>query len=104
MLLLAALFQGRAELLACALEDKIHQPYRAELCPLLPTLKQFPKENGVLGSVLSGAGPSVLMFLDHKVSPEKTKARVARHLKKSGLSAELLVTSISKRGGEAGLR
>jgi homoserine kinase len=104
MLLLAALFQGRAELLACALEDKIHQPYRAELCPLLPTLKQFPKENGVLGSVLSGAGPSVLMFLDHKVSPEKTKARVARHLKKSGLSAELLITSISKRGGEAGLR
>ena len=104
MLLLAALFQGRRELLACALEDRIHQPYRAELCPLLPALKEFPPGNGVLGAVLSGAGPSVLMFLDQKVSPEKTKAKVARYLKEIGTKAELLMTSIARRGGEAFFR
>jgi homoserine kinase len=33
MLLLAALFQGDRKMLACSLEDRIHQPYRAQLCP-----------------------------------------------------------------------
>ncbi len=38
MLLLAAFTQGRPDLLSAALEDRIHQPYRAALCPLLPVL------------------------------------------------------------------
>ncbi|MCU1271394.1 MAG: Homoserine kinase [Acidobacteriaceae bacterium] len=100
MLLLAALFQGDRKLLASSLEDRIHQPYRAELCPLLPALKDFPEGKGVLGAVLSGAGPSVLMFLDTGTPPERTKARVADHLEKVGMKAELVLTSIAKRGGE----
>jgi homoserine kinase len=100
MLLLAALFQGDRKLLACSLEDRIHQPYRAELCPLLPALQDLPEEDGVLGTALSGAGPSVLMFLDPKARLEKTKARVDGRLKGRGLKAELVVTSIAKRGGE----
>ena len=101
MLLLAALFQGDHKLLASALNDRIHQPYRAKLCPLLPALQEFPNANGVLGSVLSGAGPSVLMFLDPAISVEKTKSRVAKHLNERGMKAELVLTSIAKRGGEA---
>jgi homoserine kinase len=101
MLLLAALVQGDRKLLSAALEDRIHEPYRAQLCPLLPTLKEFPKNNGVLGAVLSGAGPSVLMFLDPEKSAEKTKRKIVDYLAEGGLKAELLLTSISKRGGEA---
>src|SRR5438874_6165983 len=55
MLLMAALFQGDRSLLASALEDRIHQPYREQLCPLLPALRAFPTKNGVDGAVLSGA-------------------------------------------------
>src|SRR6185437_14033369 len=58
MLLLAALFQGDRKLLAASLEDRIHQPYRADLCPLLPALQNLPPSAGVLGVALSGAGPS----------------------------------------------
>lgn len=101
MLLLAALFQGDAKLLSSSLEDRIHQPYRAELCPLLPALETFDPEDGVLGVALSGAGPSVLMFLNPKFSMEKTKARIESRLKNRGLKADLVVTSIAKRGGEA---
>jgi homoserine kinase len=101
MLLLAALFQGDRKLLAQSLEDRIHQPYRAQLCPLLPALQNLPEGDGVLGVALSGAGPSVLMFLDPKASVEKTKARVEARLKGRRLKAELLLTSIAKRGGEA---
>ena len=101
MLLLAALFQGDQKLLSSSLEDRIHQPYRAELCPLLPALATFDPEDGVLGVALSGAGPSVLMFVNPKLSIEKTRARVESRLKNRGLKAELVLTSIAKRGGEA---
>ena len=103
MLLLAALFQGDGKLLESSLNDRIHQPYRAQLCPLLPALQDFPKGKGILGSVLSGAGPSVLMFLDATTPIETAKARVANHLKERGMKAELVLTSIAKRGGEASL-
>lgn len=103
MLLLAAFFQGDRKLLATSLDDRIHQPYRAELCPLLPALQGLNPKDGVLGSVLSGAGPSVLVFLDPKVSLEGTKSRVAARLKQRGLNADLVLTSIAKRGGEFSL-
>jgi homoserine kinase len=101
MLLLAALFQGDRQLLAASLEDRIHQPYRASLCPLLPALQHLPSSAGVLGVALSGAGPSVLMFLDPKVPAEKAKAKVESRLREKGLKAEIVLTSIAKRGGEA---
>src|SRR5271157_5252224 len=53
MLLLAAFTQGRYELLASALEDRIHQPYRAPLCPLLPCLHELTGRPGILGAALS---------------------------------------------------
>ncbi len=99
MLLLAAFTQGKPEMLASALRDRIHEPYRAPLCPLLPVLQELAGESGVLGAVLSGAGPSVLVFLDPKASVTRTKAIVERHLLRKGLYAELVLTRIIGRGG-----
>jgi homoserine kinase len=104
MLLMAALFQGDRSLLASALEDRIHQPYREQLCPLLPALRAFPAKNGVDGAVLSGAGPSVLIFIDPLARIEKVKAKVEAFLRERGLIAEVLPTSIARRGGEASFR
>lgn len=101
MLLLAAFTQGRPDLLSSALEDRIHQPYRAELCPLLPCLQELKRKDGILGSALSGAGPSVLIFLDPRASQQKVRKQVAAYLLKSGLVAELLPTSITLRGARA---
>jgi len=101
MLLLAALFQGERRLLATALEDRIHQPYREQLCPLLPALREFSLRDGVLGAVLSGAGPSVLLFLDWRAPAAKMMAQAEVFLRERRLKAELLLTSIAKRGGEA---
>jgi homoserine kinase len=98
MLLLAAFTQGRHDLLSVALEDRIHQPYRAPLCPLLPRLQQLTGTPGVLGAVLSGAGPSVLVFLDPRFSAQKAQKSVAAHLTRAGFQAELLITSITPRG------
>jgi homoserine kinase len=98
MLLLAAFTQGRRDLLSAALDDRIHQPHRAALCPLLPCLQELAGTAGVLGAVLSGAGPSVLVFLDPDVSAQKAKKIIAGHLQKNGFGAELLLTSIAERG------
>ena len=98
MLLLAAFTEGRPDLLSAALEDHIHQPYRAPLCPLLPCLQPLAGEEGILGAVLSGAGPSVLIFLDPRTLAQRARKFVASHLERHGLSAELLFTAITTRG------
>jgi homoserine kinase len=98
MLLLAAFVQGRRDLLATALQDRIHQPYRAPLCPLLPPLQAMAGKDGVLGAALSGAGPSVMVFLDPSIPAKRSKAAVACCLRQHGLFAELLLTSIAAVG------
>lgn len=103
MLLLAAFLQGKPEFLRAALEDRIHQPYRAPLCPLLPAIQRLAGSPGILGAALSGAGPSVLIFLDPrgKVPNKKIAARVAAYLKQKDLPAELLLTAIAEKGAKA---
>lgn len=63
-LLVSAFAQGRGDLLATAMQDRIHQPYRMEACPLLPRLLPLSGTPGILGVALSGAGPSVLLVVE----------------------------------------
>ena len=81
-LLVAAFALGRGDLLRVAMQDRMHQPYRMEVCPLLPRLLPLlggmngPGEPGVLGVALSGAGPSVLVVVDEKTDVAKVAARM----------------------------
>lgn len=63
-LLVSAFALNRGDLLRTAMQDRIHQPYRMEACPLLPLLLPLNGTPGVLGVALSGAGPSVLMIAE----------------------------------------
>jgi homoserine kinase len=65
-----AFAQGRGDLLRIAMNDRIHQPYRALICPLLDRLLPLAGENGILGAALSGAGPSVLVVVESEDSLE----------------------------------
>jgi homoserine kinase len=97
-LLVAAFMQGRPDLLTAALDDRIHQPYRASLCPLLPALQELKGKDGILGAALSGAGPSVLMFLDPRAKVSKVTKQVSIYLAQSKLNAELIPTAITLHG------
>ena len=103
LFLLAAFAQGRSDRLRSALQDRIHEPYRAPLCPLLPALRELAGSEGVLGAVLSGAGPSVLLFLEPEIAVSKTMERVSQHLRRRGSEAELLLTSMAEQGASVTL-
>lgn len=52
-----------AKLMKSALEDKLHQPYREKLIPGFKEIKEALKhEENVLGTVISGAGPSIVII------------------------------------------
>ncbi len=65
-LLVAAFAQGDGRLLARATADRMHQPFRGEVCPLLPRLLPLAGSRGVLSVTLSGAGSGVLLLLEHQ--------------------------------------
>ncbi len=67
-LMTAAIASGRGDLLQFAMQDRLHQPFRGEICPLLPRLLPLAGKDGILGVALSGAGPSVLLLIE-KDSP-----------------------------------
>lgn len=70
-----AFAQTRGDLLHLAMQDRIHQPYRAEMCPLLPCLVPLAGKEGILGVALSGAGPAVLVIVrSEKDLPDASQA------------------------------
>jgi len=74
-LLTAAFAAQNADVMATAMADRLHQPFRADACPLLPRLLPLAGNDGIAGVALSGAGPAVLLLT---VSEEA--ALVARNL------------------------
>ena len=62
-LLVAAMGAGDPDLIAEALDDRLHEPYRAPLVPLLAAVREATAgRDDVLGATLSGAGPTVLVW------------------------------------------
>ena len=61
-LLLQAVHTGNLDAIGAALDDRLHQPYRAALVPGLAEALAF-RHPTVLGAFLSGAGPSIGAFV-----------------------------------------
>ena len=100
-LLTAAFALGRGDLLHTAMQDRLHQPYRMTVAPLLPCLLPLgghagvlKGHGGVLGVALSGAGPSVLLILDESADIGAAGQAIAQALQRQNLEAELLHTQI----------
>lgn len=94
-LLIAALCTGNTESFSAALQDKLHQPYRATLIPGFSDMLEL-REPGLLGSALSGAGPSVLVFYEQGY--EGVTEAFERLFAKYGVAAVTYFTSIQRTG------
>lgn len=64
-LLVASLLKGDFYIAGKMMEkDLFHQPYRKALIPHYAEFEKVAKENGAFGVALSGAGPTVLAFVE----------------------------------------
>lgn len=86
--LFAALTKNDKALFSKALHDKLHQPYREKCIPGMSELiRQIPCAAGVLGCVLSGAGPTLAVFSEGgRIELEKIAGDVWQ---KSGINFEI---------------
>lgn len=92
-----AFAQGRGDLLRLAMNDRIHQPYRAPFCPLLPLLLPLVGENGILGVALSGAGPAVLVVVENEKRVEEASLAIAAATENL-VAVELVICGFSRAG------
>jgi homoserine kinase len=92
-----AFAQARGDLLHLAMRDRIHQPYRAPICPLLPLLLPLVGEDGILGVALSGAGPAVLVVIESEKSLRTAAAAIGRATENCH-AAELTICRFSQAG------
>ncbi|MBV9085597.1 MAG: homoserine kinase [Acidobacteriaceae bacterium] len=94
-LLIAALCTGSTESFSAALQDKIHQPYRAPLIPGFAEMLDLHKP-GLLGCALSGSGPSVLVFYER--GSESVTQCFEQLFAKHGTPAKTYFTEIQRNG------
>ncbi len=92
-----AFAQARGDLLRLAMNDRIHQPYRAPICPLLPLLLPLVGKNGILGVALSGAGPAVLVVVEGEKSLEAASSAIGKATE-NRVAAELTMCRFSRAG------
>lgn len=92
-LLVAAFALGRGDLLSIAMQDRLHQPYRMEACPLLPRLMPLAGQSGILGVALSGAGPGVLLIAEANADSDAIAALARTAAADPGL--EMLETRVA---------
>jgi homoserine kinase len=95
-LLLAALSVGRAELLELAMDDRIHQPYRARLFPWMRAVQDAARQAGALGSVLSGAGSTILAAVQGP--PDAVARAMEGALRAAGVGGHALGLSVDTAG------
>jgi homoserine kinase len=73
-LLMLGLATGELELVARGLGDRLHQPYRASLYPRSAELLAGASALGALGASISGAGPTVLVWVERAAAGDVARA------------------------------
>lgn len=89
-----------AELMKLALHDKLHQPYRMKLVPGLDKIMENLKhEENVLGCVLSGAGPSIIV-ISQKNGLDKIKSIVKDTWEEMNVKVNIMTLPVEQQGAQ----
>jgi homoserine kinase len=98
-LLVAALLENERTPLLRAMEDRLHEPYRAPHVPGFDAVKAAARGAGALGACLSGAGPSILAFADDAQDAASIgEAMIAAWRGSSRVEAEARVLTMDSEG------
>lgn len=86
------------KLMKIALDDRLHQQYREKLIPGLTEIKEALKhEDNVLGVVISGAGPSVLV-ISHGNNLNKIRETVSKVWLDMNVKSKILTLQVEEHG------
>lgn len=89
-----------ADLMKLALQDRLHQPYRMKLIlGLDKIIEKLKHEENVLGCVLSGAGPSILI-ISQKNNSDKIKTIVKDTWEGFNVKANIMTLPLEKQGAQ----
>jgi homoserine kinase len=95
-----ALHTKDAELMKLALQDKLHQPYRTKLVPGLEDIMENLKhEENVIGCVLSGAGPAILV-ISQKNNLDKIKSIVSETWENYNVKTDIRTLKVEEHGAQ----
>lgn len=100
-LLLAAFQSKKYELLKIAMEDRVHQPTRTKIFPLMPKLIESAIQEGAYGAALSGGGSSIIAFADKNFN--KIADGMKKEAIKGNIKGETKILEINNSGSEARL-
>jgi homoserine kinase len=95
-LFLGGLQAQRPDLLAIAMDDRLHQPYRSRLFPWMEAVVTAARQAGALGCVLSGAGPSLLAAVPRGAEP--VGEAMVRALAGAGIRGVARVLEVDRAG------
>ena len=98
-LLVRALATGDRNWLRCALQDKIHQPYRRSLIRGYEAVQEAALNAGACGMVISGAGPTLLALTDVTNVDAVAKAMAAAWME-FGVKADVRAIAINTQGAQ----
>jgi len=93
---LAALVDGRYEFLACGMQDRLHEPYRAHLVPGFERVREAALCSGAYAVCLSGSGPTMAAFADHYESD--IAAVMCQTFLEAGVQAKALILQPTAAG------
>jgi homoserine kinase len=96
-LLVNALQNSNWEVLAEAMEDKLHQPFRAPFIPGIEEMFSQIKRTGLAGVALSGSGPSIVSLT--KRGSEELISKIMKNIFfKEGINCRILVLETDLEG------
>lgn len=99
-LMAASLFSGRLENLRVAVQDRIHQPYRAGLIQNLDDVFRLSYELGSLGTYISGAGPTIVSMLKTDNTETFSKYALQRLEEKKITGWQLRILETNSKGAQ----
>ena len=100
-MLIAALTEGREELLPLAFDDALHQPYRKKLLPGMTAVFEAAKSAGALGAAISGAGSCLIAFTSARSQLEnKIAAAMVEAFKVHGVNSKAKILDVDRHGAQ----
>ncbi|HWD40141.1 MAG TPA: homoserine kinase [Fimbriimonas sp.] len=100
MLVAEALRSGDDSLLARAMNDKIHEPYRLKSIPGAMEAKRSAKEAGAVCVALSGAGPGIIAFA--REGYDRIGRSMNAEFAKAGLKSRYWILDATEQGTHVG--